>query len=83
MYDSALAIGDINGDGNIDLVSVGKTSGIARGAAVYEGEGNGRFRNTNEGIITPVDRGDGKLDLLIIGLDRSHKRKTRIYKNNN
>ena len=89
MYDSVLAAGDIDNDGNIDLISAGKINAVTYETAIYLGDGTGGFSQTNEGIIYPINRGDlklgdidsdGDLDLIIIG-GKSGGRVGSIYEN--
>lgn len=76
MYDSTIAVGDINDDGNLDFISAGKINGVKYETAVYLGDGSGLFTQVNKDIIYPMHRGDlklsdldndGDLDLIIIG----------------
>ena len=70
-YGGPLAVGDLNGDGNLDFVISGESTGLGITVA-FLGNGDGTFQlkrgNAPEGIGGPVlgdFNGDGKLDLAV------------------
>jgi hypothetical protein len=75
---SSLAVGDLNNDGNVDLVASGRdgtSTGVTR---VYLGDGQGGFMASGAqvagGIASGLDLGDvdrdGNLDLVITNADQ-------------
>lgn len=89
-YENAVAWGDADGDGKLDLLVSGTTNNAANGALtrVYHNDG-GMFTNflSLPGMYRPAvawgdfDR-DGRLDFAISGLSSSDVPLTRIYHNN-
>jgi hypothetical protein len=78
--DLPLAVGDINGDGKVDLVALGGTANNYEQIAIALGKGDGTFGapttlgievlsigGPTEGLALGDFNGDGKLDLAIAG----------------
>ena len=73
----SIAVGDMNGDGNPDLIALGSSSTYNVQLAVILGNGDGTFRqpiltdyaaqylNNDQGIAVGDFNGDGKLDVAI------------------
>jgi len=93
---SSVDLGDINGDGNLDLVISGSEGGAGAvnpslETIVYENQGTGNLGFQPVGIglealrLGSAEWGDynqdGRLDLLLTGRDGSNSPKTLIYKN--
>jgi hypothetical protein len=71
----AVAVGDVNGDGNVDLISIASDMSLMSTASVLLGDGHGNFQaassqQTFSGItpsvvgLTDID-GDGQPDLIL------------------
>lgn len=78
----AVQLGDLNGDGNIDLITAGHNDSNQATVTIRMGNGNGSFgaalsfRGTNsltayESIALSDLNGDGNLDLAAVGTDNS------------
>jgi flagellin len=73
---SALALGDFNGDGVLDLLTAGYTDAVTGSASIRLGTGNGGFgaatsfateTSSSRGISVGDLNNDGKLDLVTSG----------------
>lgn len=79
--------GDVNGDGNRDLLLTGEISGASASSTLYLGEGNGNFTSASAGLtgvsssssnIADLNE-DGSADLLISGETANGAPLTRLY----
>ena len=93
MEESALQLGDFDGDGDLDLVISGRDgSGFGNyGSALFLNDGSSNFSLVSgipfiEVLYSAIDTADidndGDLDLLICGSDKNYKNLTQIYVNN-
>ncbi len=83
---SSVALGDLDGDGDLDLILTGNQSGAV--SKIYMNDGTGSFTEIDAGSLMGVDEssvalgdldGDGDLDLILTG---SHSGPvSRIYLN--
>jgi predicted nucleotidyltransferase len=85
--DGSSSLGDVNDDGNLDLVVTGSDVNRNETATLYLGDGRGGFTDANAGL-TGVYRSssslgdvnnDGNLDLVITGYDTSGDYTTTLY----
>ncbi len=90
-FDGHIAFGDVNNDGKLDLLQIGRTIG-SKIAKVYINNGttlteNLQWQNNLTGLddsslsFADIDN-DGDLDLVLTGEDNSSVKKTKIYINN-
>jgi hypothetical protein len=88
---SAVAWGDFDNDGRLDLLLTGTTNGLASGAItrIYRNNGNGTFSNTvslagiYQGSVAVADfDGDGDSDIVIAGMNASGAGVALVYRNN-
>ncbi|MCD6580021.1 VCBS repeat-containing protein, partial [bacterium] len=75
VYQSSIVLGDIDNDGDLDLILTGDT-GSNYISKTYQNSGTGSFTEINSGELTGVERGyvilgdidnDGNLDLILTG----------------
>jgi hypothetical protein len=83
-----MEFGDIDGDGDNDLIITGKGGPVR--TTLYRNDGNGNFTEIIENVITDVYRskiglndvdGDGDLDMLISGSNSSPVLSSNLYIN--
>ena len=88
LRDGSIALGDIDNDGDLDLIATGRTSSNYQ-SKVYTNNGNGyfnEFENISPGVyfssiaLGDIDN-DGDLDLILTGNDGSTYH-SKVYKNN-
>jgi hypothetical protein len=92
VYNSSIAWGDCDNDGDLDLLITGTTNGETTGASskIYINEGSNTFTDSNAGIAnvfqSSVAWGDydnnGSLDLFITGESDEYMSVSKIYKVN-
>ena len=76
-----MALGDIDSDGDLDLILTGQDSSLTFVSKIYQNDGTGSFTEINSGSLTGVGmgssvvledlNGNGHLDLVINGQDSS------------
>ncbi|MBL0058663.1 MAG: VCBS repeat-containing protein [Elusimicrobia bacterium] len=97
LYTGGVDWGDFDGDGDLDILASGITSGGAAANSqlrVYRNNGNGTFDANQievDGLNGGLNAGDvkwgdfdndGDLDIAAAGLDAANARQIRVYKNN-
>ena len=86
---SSVAWGDYDNDGRLDILLTGRDPAGNRFAKVYHNDGNGTFRDIGAGLpgvaYSSVAWGDydndGRLDILLTGLDASNSPVAKVYHN--
>jgi hypothetical protein len=90
VYNSAVAWGDYDNDGDLDLLLTGNTGFTTRTSKIYRNNGDGTFTEQTGISLISVNNGsvafgdynnDGFLDILLSGY-RGGSRISTIYKNN-
>jgi hypothetical protein len=90
VYQSSVAWGDFDNDGHLDILLTGIDINTNVISQVWRNLGNGTFSNLNAGLpgvsqgsVAWVDYdNDGRLDLLLTGLDANSNPILALYRNN-
>ncbi|MEO7675606.1 MAG: VCBS repeat-containing protein [Verrucomicrobiota bacterium] len=90
VYQSSVALGDFDNDGLLDILLSGMDAASNAVSQVWRNMGAGTFTNLNEtlpgvrsGSSTWGDYdGDGKLDILLTGLDATNNPVLHLFRNN-
>ncbi len=90
LYFSSVAWGDYDNDGRLDILLTGN-DGTSPNSQVWHNDGNGIFTLNSNAVLPATYQGsaawgdydgDGKLDILLSGLDTSGNPLTQILRNN-
>jgi hypothetical protein len=88
--DSSVDLGDLDGDGDLDLVLTGDGATSMPISKIYRNDGSGGFTEINSGSLTGVRDssvdlgdldGDSDLDLVLTGDDATATPISKIYRN--
>lgn len=90
VYESSVALGDYDNDGKLDIVLAGRNNQSQPICQVWRNTGNWGFTNLNAGFagihygsVAWADfDNDGRLDLLLAGLDTVGNPSLQVYHNN-
>ncbi len=90
-YNSSVAWGDYDNDGDLDILLTGGDSSSWRFSIIYKNNGDGSFTELTGANLSPVNESasawgdydnDGDLDILLTGSPNGGGATTKIYKNN-
>ncbi len=90
VYQSSVALADYDNDGKLDILLAGENNQSSPICQVWRNTGNWRFTNINAGLpgirsgaVAWADfNNDGRLDLLLSGLNTYSTPVLRVYRNN-
>jgi predicted nucleotidyltransferase len=91
VYNSSIAVADIDNDGNKDIIITGKSGYSQDISRLYKNNGNGSFTHVSAANLESISsgsvafadiEGDGDQDVLIIGYSIYYGLVARLYKNN-
>lgn len=88
VYNSSVAWGDYDNDGDLDILLTGQGTGDVRISKIYRNDGGSAFTDIGAGLMGVINGSvawgdydnDGDLDILLTGLSSSG-RITKIYRN--
>jgi predicted nucleotidyltransferase len=87
---SSVSFGDVDGDGDADVLITGENNSFQPTATLYKNDGSGQYTEVNGTPFTGVKRsstafsdidGDGDLDVLVTGTNSSNVPSTVLYLN--